>query len=58
MVIAITFILTVLIICGSILFGIYMVFCADAGIKMFEDPRYEERIKNLEKRLKEMENIR
>lgn len=54
MAIALTIILVVLIICVSILAGVYMYYCGENGIKMFEDPRYEERISRLEKLL-EME---
>ena len=51
MAIALTIILVVLIICVSILVAVYMYYCGENGIKMFEDPRYEERISRLEKLL-------
>lgn len=49
MVIALTIILVTLIICISVLVGLYMDYCRENGIKMFADPRYEERISRLEK---------
>lgn len=39
-----TFVLIVLIICVSILIGVYMFLCAENEVKMFSDPRYEEHI--------------
>ena len=48
-------ILTLLIIIGGILFGIYMNNCYQDGIKMFANPNYDERIKKLEK---EVERLR
>ncbi len=42
-------ILITLIICASILFGKYMDYCDSNNVGMFENPRYEERIRNLEK---------
>lgn len=55
-------ILIVLIICGAILFSKYMELCSDNRTKMFENPRYDERIRELEKfiisldkRIKELE---
>ena len=44
-----------LIICASIVFIFYMNYCYEAGVGMFADPHYYERIKALEKRLYEME---
>jgi hypothetical protein len=42
-------------ICGSILFGIYMVCCAEEGIKMFEDKSiYERRLENLEEQVRKL----
>lgn len=55
MAVAITIIAVVLIICVSVLVGVYMYYCGENEINMFADPRYEERIKNLEKRVKELE---
>lgn len=49
MAIALTIILVVLIICVSVLLAVYMDYCGENGIKMFADPRYEERISRLEK---------
>lgn len=42
-------ILITLIICASILFGSYMEYCSKNRVGMFSYPRYEERIRNLEK---------
>lgn len=46
---------TLLIIAGAILFGMYMYCCYDRKIKMFADPKYEERITELEKKVKRLE---
>lgn len=46
---------TVLIICLTVLLAMYMYFCSENEVKMFADPRYDERIKELEKRMKELE---
>lgn len=54
-VVAVTIILIILIICISILIGIYMLACLERGVKMFADPRYEERIGKLEEAIKELE---
>ena len=55
MLIAVTTIAIILIICASILIGIYMMCCQESEVKMFADPRYDERIKELEKRIKDLE---
>lgn len=47
-------ILAILIICGTISLNTYMDFCYKSQTKMFANPRYEERIKNLEKEIKEL----
>lgn len=47
-----TFVLIVLIICVSTLIGVYMFLCSENEVKMFVDPRYEERIRALEKEIK------
>lgn len=47
-------ILIILILCSSILFGIYMACCFEKGIKMFEKPNYENRIRKLEKQMEEL----
>lgn len=49
MAIGLTIVLIVLIVCGSVLFGIYMYLCSENEFGMFERPKYEERIKRLEK---------
>ena len=46
-------VLIILIICTTILFGIHMYFCSENEIGMYADPRYEERIRKLEKIIKE-----
>lgn len=53
MLIAITTILIVLIICVSVLLGIHMFICSENEIGMYADPKYEGRISNLEKLVKE-----
>ena len=49
-----TFVLTILIICFSTLFGLYMALCSQNKINMFSNPKYEERIAKLEKEIKEL----
>lgn len=51
-----TIVLIILIICITILVGLYMYCCEESGVKMFANPRYEERIKELEKRVKDLED--
>ena len=53
----------VLIVCATILFAMYMYYCSENCIHMFETPRYDERIlkleyvvTTLEKKIKEMES--
>ena len=52
--VGLTFIIFTLIICGSVLFGIYMYLCSENEVKMFSDPEYENRIRKLEKEIKEL----
>lgn len=52
--IGLTLVLLVLIMCVTVLFGIYMYFCSENETKMFVDPRYEERIRKLEKQVEEL----
>lgn len=52
--IELTIIAVVLIICVTILIGIYMDYCNINGIKMFANPGYEQRISGLEKAAKEL----
>lgn len=54
--IGLTIVLIVLIICVSVLIGVYMICCQESGVKMFANPRHEERIKELEKRIKDLED--
>lgn len=49
------FVLVVLIICVSILFGYYMELCSDNEVKMFANPKYEQRIRELEQKVRELE---
>ena len=49
-----TIIMVVLIICTTILIGVYMCYCDENGVKMFADPRYDKRISELEKTVKEL----
>lgn len=49
-----TIILLTLIICISVLFGIYMYLCSENEVKIFSNPRYVERIRELEKQVKEL----
>lgn len=51
MAIALTIIFVALIICVTTLVGTYMYYCGENEIRMFADPRYEERIRRLEKLL-------
>lgn len=42
-------------ICGSILFAIYMTYCGDARIKMFADNSvYEKRLRYLEEQVRKL----
>lgn len=44
----VAFVLIILIICVSVLFGYHMYLCNENDIKMYADPKYEERIAKLE----------
>lgn len=44
----------VFIVCATILIGIYMYYCAENKMGMFRNPRYEERIRKLEKHMEEL----
>ena len=50
----VAFVLIILIICVSVLFGYHMYLCNENGIKMYANPRYEERICELEKKVSEL----
>lgn len=50
----VAFVLIILIICVSVLFGYHMYLCNENGIKMYANPRYEERISKLEKKVDEL----
>ena len=51
------FIVITLIICGTILFALYMNYCDNNRVGMFANPRYEERIANLEKIILELHKL-
>lgn len=55
MIIAITLITIVLIICISILIGLYMDYCKESRTKMFTPQKYDERIRDLERRVEKLE---
>ena len=46
--------LIVAVICATILSGMYIYYCAENEVRMFENPRYRERIEKLEKQVKEL----
>lgn len=52
--IAFTVIMVVLIICISVLAGIYICYCGENEVGMFGGWKYEDRIINLEKEMKEL----
>lgn len=52
--VGLTIILWTLVICISVLFGIYMYLCSKNEVKMFSNPRYDEHIRELEKQVKEL----
>ncbi len=52
---AIAIVLVVLIVCVTVLVGGYIDYCFINKVKMFADPRYDERISKLEKKVKELE---
>ena len=54
----ISFVLIILVICISVLFGYHMYLCNENGIKMYANPKYEERISDLEKSVKELKERR
>lgn len=54
-IVAIAIVLVVLIVCVTVLVGGYIDYCFINKVKMFADPRYDERISKLEKKVKELE---
>lgn len=52
--VGLTFVLIILIICASVLFGLYMFLCEETKTKMFANPKYDERISKLEKEINEL----
>lgn len=55
MVFGVFFILSLVIIAGAILFGIYMWYCSENNIKMFTDPENNATLYNV---MKEIEKLR
>lgn len=49
-----TIVMIILIICTTILIGVYMYYCAENEVKMFANPKYDKRISELEKVVKEL----
>lgn len=47
-------VLFALIICVFITIWVYMAYCSTNEIRMFTNPKYEERIKKLEKQMEEL----
>ncbi|MCM1219005.1 MAG: hypothetical protein NC548_31370 [Lachnospiraceae bacterium] len=47
----------VLIICSTILINNYLYYCSKLGVKMFKNPKYEERIIELEEKVKKLEKF-
>ena len=45
--------LIVAIICATILFGLYMYYCSQNEVGLFQKPKYEKRIRELEKKVAE-----
>lgn len=52
--VGLTFVLIVLIICLSVLFGLYMFLCEETKTRLFTNPKHEECIQELEKQVKEL----
>lgn len=49
-----TIVLVVLVICATILAGMYIYYCAENEVKMFANPKHEKRIKELERQMEEL----
>lgn len=49
-----TFVLIVLIICLCVIACVYMCYCSENEVKMFQNPKYDERIRKLEKQMEEL----
>lgn len=54
MIVAFTVIVVFLLICATVLGVVYMYYCNENEIGMFADPRYIEKIKELERQVKEL----
>lgn len=49
-----TVVLVVFIICVTILVAMYVYYCSENEIGMFQNPRYEKRIRELERQMEEL----
>ncbi len=47
--------LIVVIICATIIAGIYIYYCSENQVGLFENHKYNERINKIEKQIREME---
>ena len=47
--------LSVVIICTTILIGMYIYYCSENEVVLFEKPKYNERINKMEKQIRELE---
>lgn len=47
--------LIVVIICATILAGIYIYYCSENDVGLFEKPKYNERINKMEERIRKLE---
>jgi hypothetical protein len=47
--------LSVVIICTTILIGMYIYYCSENEVGLFEKPKYNERINKMEKQIRELE---
>ena len=46
--------LTAMIVCTTVVLSKYLCICGETGKKPFEDPKYDDRIKALEKKVEEL----
>lgn len=53
--VGLTLVLIVAVICFTILFAMYLDMCFQSEVKMFADPKYDDRIEELEKKVKALE---
>lgn len=52
--IGITVVLVVFIICATVITGMYICYCNENEVGMFQNPKYEKRIMELEKQMEEL----